>query len=98
VRLLPHFDSFLLGHRTRQHLVGPRDHIRVYRPQGWVAPVILVDGRVAGVWAHAREGGRLRIRVTGFGVLSRRVVAGIRGEADDLGRFLGFPDVALHVT
>jgi hypothetical protein len=98
VRLLPYFDSFLLGHRARQHLVGARDHTRVYRPQGWVAPVILVDGRVAGVWAHAREAHRLRVRVTVFAAVSGRVTAGIRDEADELGRFLECREVELQIT
>ncbi len=25
---------------------------RVYRTQGWIAPVVLVDGRIVGVWSH----------------------------------------------
>jgi hypothetical protein len=98
VRLLPYFDSFLLGHRARQHLVGARDHTRVYRPQGWVAPVILVDGRVAGVWAHARDAHRLRVRVTVFAAVSGRVTAGIRDEANELGRFLECREVELQIT
>jgi hypothetical protein len=36
---------------------------KVYRPQGWIAPVLLVDGRVAAVWEHAREGNLLRVKV-----------------------------------
>jgi Winged helix DNA-binding domain len=98
VRLLPYFDSFLLGHRRREHLVSARHHPRVYRAQGWITPVLLVDGRVAGVWAHAQDGSRLRVRVTGFGPVSRRVAAGIRDEADDLGRFLGLQNVEVQIA
>ena len=56
VRLLPYFDSFLLGHRQRQHLMAVEHQPKVYRAQGWIAPVFLVDGRAAGVWEYAREG------------------------------------------
>jgi hypothetical protein len=98
VRLLPYFDSFLLGHRAREHLVRARDHGRVYRPQGWVAPVVLVGGRVAGVWAHTRDAQRLRVRVTPFAAISRRVTAGIRDEAHELGRFLECREVELRIT
>jgi len=56
---------------------------------GWTAPVVLVDGRAATVWEHARAGNRLRIKVEKFGPLSRRVIAGIHEEAQDLARFLG---------
>jgi hypothetical protein len=98
VRLLPYFDSFLLGHKEREHLVAGRDHKRVYRAQGWIAPVVLVDGHAVGVWAHAWKGQRLRIRVTKFAPLSRHIVSGIRGEARDLGRFLGGPPVDVHIA
>jgi hypothetical protein len=97
VRLLPYFDTFLLGHRERDHLLEARYRPKVYRPQGWIAPVVLVDGRVAAVWEHAREGGGLRVKVTEFGSLSRRVIAGIREEAQDLGRFLGLTNVDVQV-
>jgi hypothetical protein len=89
VRLLPYFDAFLLGHKERAHLVAPAHHRSVYRDQGWVAPVVLAAGRIAGVWAHAREGDRLRVTVRPFGSVPRRVMAGIREEAEDVGRFLG---------
>ncbi len=98
VRLLPYFDSFLLGHKEREHLVTKLHQPKVYRAQGWVAPVVLVDGRVAAVWEHTRERDRLHVKVTKFGPLSRRVIAGIREEARDLGRFIETPnaDVQIH--
>jgi hypothetical protein len=70
---------------------------KVYRPQGWIAPVVLVDGRAAATWEHAREGNRLRLTVAKFGSISRRVAAGIREEARDLGRFLGTPNVDVQI-
>jgi hypothetical protein len=97
VRLLPYFDTFLLGHREREHLVSKQYHPNVFRPQGWIAPVVLVDGRVAGVWEHAREGHRLHVKVTKFGSLSRAAASALREEADDLGRFLGMPNVDVHL-
>jgi hypothetical protein len=47
VRLLPYFDTFLLGHKERDHLVTMKHRANVYRAQGWIAPVVLVNGRVA---------------------------------------------------
>lgn len=88
VRLLPYFDSFLLGHAGRGHLLEARHHGRVYRPQGWIAPVLLVNGRVAGVWNHLQKGNRLVVRVTKFSTLAPGVAPGIREEAQELARFL----------
>jgi hypothetical protein len=97
VRLLPYFDSYLLGHKERDHLAPAQHRPKIYRPQGWVAPVVLVDGRAAGVWQHAREADRLRVEVTRFGSLPRTVIAGIREEARDLARFLGAREVDLKI-
>ena len=96
IRLLPYFDTFLLGHKERDHLLAAKYRPQVYRPQGWIAPVVLVNGRVAAVWKHAQEGKRLRVTVTKFEPLSRSVTAGIRDEAQDLGRFLETPNVEVQ--
>jgi hypothetical protein len=98
VRLLPYFDTFLLGHKERDHLLAPKHRPHVFRPQGWIAPVVLVDGRVAAVWEHRREGQRVHVQVTKFGPLARPINAGIREEARDLSRFLGAPDVEVAIT
>ena len=97
VRLLPYFDSYLLGHRDRRHLVSDEHRHRVSRSQGWIAPVVLVDGRVAAVWKHARGRGVLEVEVTPLERLARPVVAAIRTEAEELRRFLGADDVQVTV-
>lgn len=97
VRLLPYFDAYLLGHRDRRHIVDAAKLRTVYSTQGWVAPVVLVDGRAAGTWSMTREGGRLRIDVTPFARFSRDIRTTIREEAHDLGRFLGAGEVQLNL-
>ncbi|HEY3057539.1 MAG TPA: winged helix DNA-binding domain-containing protein [Chloroflexota bacterium] len=54
VRLLPHFDGYLMGFGPRTQLVTPALVGRVFRPQGWISPVVLVGGRVVGVWEPKR--------------------------------------------
>ena len=98
VRLLPYFDVYLLAHREREHLAAMEHRPKIYRPQGWITPVVLVDGRAVAVWEHAREGNRLRVKVTKFGSLSRRITAGLRAEARDLGRFLDLPIVDVQIS
>ena len=97
VRLLPYFDSYLLGHKEREHLVAMQHRPNIYRPQGWIAPVVLVDGRIAAVWEYTRDGDRLRVKVTKFGPLSRRIAASLHEEARDLSRFLGFSNVNVQI-
>ncbi|MEW5932639.1 MAG: crosslink repair DNA glycosylase YcaQ family protein, partial [Bacillota bacterium] len=88
VRLLPSFDPYLLGHHEKDHLVSNAHYKRVFRKAGWLSPVVLVDGRVAGVWSHKRSGRTLRVTVEPFGDLPPRVREQIVAEAGDLGRFL----------
>jgi hypothetical protein len=70
VRLLPSFDTYLLGHRDKGHLVDARRYSRVFRKAGWLSPVVLVNGVVAGVWEHRRQGRGWRVVVEPFHPLS----------------------------
>ena len=97
IRLLPYFDSFLLSHRERGHLVAREHHLKVYRAQGWISPVVLVDGCVIAVWEHAWEGNRIHIKVTKLEPITRRIMAGIREEAQDLARFLGASNMDVRI-
>jgi hypothetical protein len=97
VNLLPYFDTFLLGHREREHLAAAQHRPSIFRAQGWIAPVVLVNGRAAAVWEHAREGDRLRVKVSRFGPISRQTAAALREEARDLGRFLDAQTVDVRI-
>lgn len=93
VHLLPYFDSFLLGHKSHRNIVDQRNHKKIYRNQGWVSPVLLVEGRAQGVWSHQQNKNNLTVRVTPFTRISNAVSSRIREEASDLGRFLECADV-----
>ncbi|HZJ51695.1 MAG TPA: winged helix DNA-binding domain-containing protein [Actinomycetota bacterium] len=90
-RLLPAFDVYVASTRPRLSLVEPRFEDLVFRKAGWVSPVLLVDGMVAGVWKHERSGRRLEVTVKPFAKLRSADRNAITAEADDLGRFLGAP-------
>jgi hypothetical protein len=52
VRLLPGFDQYVLGPGTADPAVIPARHrSQVSRAAGWIAPVIVHNGRVTGTWA-----------------------------------------------
>ena len=44
-------------HEDREAVLPGALKGHVYRPQGWLSPVVLVDGRMEGVWRHERRGG-----------------------------------------
>jgi hypothetical protein len=66
VRLVGPFDPLIVGAGLREQLL-PAAHLkRVSRTAGWISPVVLVDGRAAGVWDSTRTADRLRITVDPF--------------------------------
>ena len=89
VRLLPAFDTYLLGYRSRDLIVEPAYAGRVNAGGGMIKPTLLVDGQVAGTWQPNRKGLRTSITVDGFAALSPEVEAGITAETADIQRFLG---------
>jgi uncharacterized protein YcaQ len=91
VRLLPAFDSLLLAHATKEHLVEPRFYKRVYRSQGWISPTVLLGGRIAGVWFAKPAGRQMVLDVQLFGRAASAVREAIEEEADALSGFLGVP-------
>jgi hypothetical protein len=90
VRLLPAFDHYTVAApRDGDAVLRARERARVYRPQGWLSPVVLIDGRMAGVWSHERKGDRLVVEIAPFGRLKRAEKAGAEAEAEALADFLG---------
>jgi uncharacterized protein YcaQ len=88
VRLLPSFDPYLLSHAEKDHLVDRRWYKKVYRSQWWISPVVLLNGRVIGIWAWARRGKRSSFEMEMFAKVSRDIRAKIDEEAARLKNFL----------
>jgi hypothetical protein len=89
-RLLPAFDPWVAGAaRGAAALLEPRHRARVYRAQGWISPVVLVNGRIVGVWKHAGKGRRVVVEIEPFGRLSGWARKYVEGEAAQLAEFLG---------
>jgi uncharacterized protein YcaQ len=88
VRLLPLFDPFLLAHAGKDHLIARSHYKRVWRNQGWISAVVLVDGEIVGTWTHAFRGSRVVVTVEGFKRLPPRVRNSIEQEAASLAAFM----------
>jgi uncharacterized protein YcaQ len=90
VRLLPGFDMWVIGAaRDAAVLLDPAEKKRVYRNQGWISPVLLVNGRMDGVWKHERKGRRLTVTIEPFGKLPKWARKEAEAEAERLRAFLG---------
>jgi hypothetical protein len=88
LRLLPHFDPYMLGHDEKDHLVDAAHYKRIYSNQGWISPVVLLNGRVIGVWSYTRRGKRWSLEIEPFEKFSKSIRAKIEEEATSLGDFL----------
>ena len=90
VRLLPAFDQYVIGSTLHAARLLPGDFKdRVHRPQGWVSPVLLVDGRMDGVWRHERSGRRLTVTIEPFVAVPAWARRGAAQEAERLAAYLG---------
>ena len=85
-RLLPAFDQFVLGPGTRdEHVLAPARRGAVSRAAGWISPVVVAGGRVAGVWTV--DGPALAITL--FAEAEPFDRAALDAEIGELGRALG---------
>ena len=87
IHLLPIFDSYLLAHREKDHLLSAKHYKRVYRNQGWISPVVLINGAIAGVWSHKLQGKRLQVEIEPFGKLNKAERAAIERQAESLAQY-----------
>jgi hypothetical protein len=93
VHLLPAFDTYLLGHRSRALVLAPDDEHRI-RAGGIINPALLLDGWVIGAWRTNRQGKRVNVIVDAFADLSPEAQDGVTAEIADIERFLAPPQPA----
>lgn len=89
VRLLPHFDCYVIGCHPRDRLLPPDWKERVPpRTIPSQLQVLLVDGTVAGVWDRQAKSKRVDVRVEPFGTLDERQRSTLEKEARRVGEIL----------
>jgi hypothetical protein len=89
VRLLPAFDTYLLGYRRRDLAVPAPLQRRLQRGGGWLHPAVIVNGRAVAAWSLRRSGSRGGpVMIESFEPIRPAVRAGFEAEVADIGRFL----------
>lgn len=88
-RLLPAFDTYLLGYRDRQLAVGTEHARRVLPGGGILRPTVISSGRAIGTWTLHRSGGSGSAAVHPFEDLDPAMKQELLAEVEDIGRFLG---------
>ncbi|NUT96312.1 MAG: winged helix DNA-binding domain-containing protein [Saccharothrix sp.] len=80
VRMLGHFDPYLLGYKDRSLALAPEHARLIQTGGGFLTPHVVVDGRVVATWR--RTGGDVEVHAFG-------PRPDLTEEVADLGRFLG---------
>ncbi|MFE6173532.1 winged helix DNA-binding domain-containing protein [Streptomyces sp. NPDC056464] len=87
VRLLPYFDAYAIAAQPRESLFPGEAYRRALAGgQAGNFPVVLVDGRVAGVWHQRRQGRRTTVTVE---LVGRRVSARLERELGEQAERVG---------
>jgi hypothetical protein len=97
VQLLPSFDPYVMGHASRDHIVEAANLSKVSRTAGWISPVVLVDGRVAGTWSHIAQKGTLQVTVEPFRPIAARTKVEVRRRAESLAETLGLARTEVRI-
>jgi len=98
VRLVPAFDPYVIGitGHSERLLPDPELRPRVHRPQGWVSPVLLVDGLIAGVWRHELKAKTFAVVIERFGRQPVWVRKAATAETERMAEFLGASAIAVE--
>ncbi len=85
VHLLPLFDAYTIGIPREHEPVLARAHKgKIFRPQGWISAVVLVNGSIQGVWRHTVRRAQTTIKVQLFTSPTAVIRQGVEAEAERL--------------
>ena len=97
LRLLPGFDTYLLAHASKDHLIPTAHYKKVYRSQGWISATVLLNGRIVGTWGAERKGSKLQIQVDPFEKLPRTLHSKLEEQVEWIEKFVG-ADAVLNMS
>ena len=89
LRLLPSYDPYLLGYRSRDMIVSQQYAHRIHPGGGLIRSTVIIDGRAVGIWTSKRKQGRIAVAVEPFEALSGRTIEALESEIEALGCFYG---------
>ena len=90
VRLLPRWDTYVLGYRLRDVMLHPARSPEVC-VGGVIKPTVCVDGSIVGSWELRRNRRGWQLEVIPFDGLSRAAGIAVTVERDNIAQFLGSP-------
>jgi hypothetical protein len=89
-RLLPQFDSLIMGHRDKTRFLDPEYKAQIFLPTAEVAAIMLVDGRVQGVWRMLKGRKSWSLEINPFKKISEENENQLEEEIQRIRGFTGF--------
>ncbi len=87
VRLLPRYDSYLLGYESRRFMVADAYAKRAHPGGGLIRACLLVDGEAKANWKLEKRRLGIRVVVEPFEALDPAILPSLEAEVESLGRF-----------
>ncbi|MEZ4459104.1 MAG: winged helix DNA-binding domain-containing protein [bacterium] len=97
-RLLPGYDTVLMGHKDKRWLVDHAEEPLVWRKSAVVAPTVLHRGLIVATWNHTVVGKELQIQVEPLSGWDRTMLPDATLDAQNLAQHLGAKDVRVDVS
>jgi hypothetical protein len=98
-RLLPKYDSYLMGHKNRSRIIRDEVLRKVYRPVvGEVAAAVLINGRIVATWTSKKTRRILKIIVNPLEKFPDNALATLKPVADELALFLGIEEAQVTLS
>jgi hypothetical protein len=91
VHLLPSYDEFIISYSNRSHAIPAslEQHMKQISDRGVFRPVIVINGRVAGVWKRTITKNIITIEIEPFSELSSVMIEQIEAAAFQFAVFCG---------
>lgn len=87
--LLPAFDEFMVSYKERGASLDPSFATQTITGNGIFKPIVVVDGRVAGVWSRTEKKSAVILKTQFFTGISAEQEQGVARAAERFGRFWG---------
>ena len=87
--LLPAFDELIISYRDRTAILTKEEHAKAISSNGLFRPVILVNGKVKGLWKRTVKKEKVFIETELFGKLTAKENKELEEAREAFGKFLG---------
>lgn len=89
VRLVPAYDTYLLGYHDRELILAANAAKDVYRGGGLLRPAIVIDGYIVGSWEMKRYQRRIEVNINALREIVEPFQHEMNIEVQNIGKFLG---------